>query len=639
MEEILEFLLGLLIILIGLYVYFNYFSTFSKYKRWFLQHAEIHNYDDATIHKFLKDLGGYFTYSDSAIPFGRSKWFVTSSKTFNSGIKEIDGLEFYGYSPIRSATEEKMIEYGMLLTQSGIFIKNESDNIDIYLPFSGLWKVECQEERILFYYPYSIKKISRNISKIDWQSLASILNRLIDTGYTTDLKMIEVSDKNLSKQFLKEWKVSNFSRNILTSSLSSINTSLLKHLHLKQFNSIASGRMGHGHAAEYANDLIDKIKNPFKDVRQIGQDNAKNGADRLVGTQKIQTKYYANARNSVNAAFDSKADGGMYRYKGMQLEVPKDQYAESVNIMRQKIIDGKVEGVHDPNQAKNIVRKGNVTYQDAKLIAKGGNLVAIKYDALDGAIQSLPGAGIGFAIVYAQAIWSGVKHETAVKYAVEAGVKTLVLGTLIYTSSQQIGKVLTGQLANVTGKKFIAENVARNAGTVITIGIVVVPDLFDSLTGRISTQQLLKNTIVAGSGIAGGAMVGSMFGGPVGAAIGGLAGAVAGSSLAQAVMDHFIKDDRVEMFAILKEEFIDVVMSITLTQEEFKKVQEQIFDDKLQDKLKDMYQHKNKNSRKYARENIVERVVEKVISSRRMISKDEVIEAVQTAENSFEAVV
>ena len=74
------------------------------------------------------------------------------------------------------------------------------------------------------------------------------------------------------------------------------------------------------------------------------------------------------------------------------------------------------------------------------------------------------------------------------------------------------------------------------------------------MTGRISSQQLLKNTLVAGSGIAGGAMVGSLFGGPVGTIVGGLVGAIASSSVAQAVLDQFIEDDRVEMFAILKEE-------------------------------------------------------------------------------------
>ena len=49
---------------------------------------------------------------------------------------------------------------------------------------------------------------------------------------------------------------------------------------------MVSAPSGHGHAAEFANNLMDKIKYPFHHVRQTGQDNAKNGADRMVGNQK-----------------------------------------------------------------------------------------------------------------------------------------------------------------------------------------------------------------------------------------------------------------------------------------------------------------------------------------------------------------
>lgn len=637
MSEMMESLLGLLFLIIGLFVYFYYFSTFGKYRRWLKKNAGKSSYNDVIVRDILKNIGSNFEYSTENIPYGRSKWFINSSEYFTSVVNNIDGIEFYGYSPIRSSEEEKMIEYGVLLCQSGIFIKNEATNNDFYVPFSGLWKIVNKDNEVLFYYPYSIKKLEFPSSKIDLKSMTNSISALISTRYTTDLKIYEETELISERKFFQNIKLSNFSKNMLTSSIYSLNSSLLGHLHLKQFNSIVSGSAGHGHAAEYANDLIDKIKYPFKNVKQTGQDNAKNGADRRVGSNYIQTKYYSSARNSVNAAFESKANGGMYRYNGMQLEVPKDQYSEAVSLMK-KIQDGKVKGITDPNEASKIIRKGNITYQDAKLIAKGGNLTSIKYDTIDGAVQSLPIAGISFAIVYAQAIWSGEDQKTAVKYAIETGFRTLVLGTIVYASSQQIGKVLTSHLATYTGKKVIAENVAKRAGTVIAVGVVIVPDLFDSLTGRISSQQLLKNTLVAGSGIAGGAMVGSLFGGPVGTLVGGLVGAIASSSVAQTVLDHFIEDDRVEMFAILKEEFIDVVMSISLTNKEFQEVQDRIFNGDLQNKLKEIHQNKKIGCRKYTRENIIEKITQEVISKRRKISEDEIIEAVKVAENSFEVV-
>lgn len=637
MSEIFESLLGLLFLIVGIFVYFYYFSTFGKYRRWLKKNVGKSSYNDVIVRDMLIDIGSNFEYSTENIPYGRSKWFINSSEYFTSVVNNIDGIEFYGYSPIRSSEEEKMIEYGVLLCQSGIFIKNETTNNDFYVPFSGLWKIVNKGNEVLFYYPYSIKKVEFPSSKIDLKSIIISVSALISTNYTTDLKIYEDTELISERKIVQNIKLSNFSKNVLISSISSLNSNLKGHLHLKQFNSIASGRMGHGHAAEYANDLIDKIKYPFKDVRQTGQDNAKNGADRLVGANKIQTKYCSSARNSINAAFESKSNGGMYRYDGMQLEVPKDQYSEAVSLMK-KIQDGKVKGITDPNEASKIIRKGNITYQDAKLIAKGGNLTSIKYDTIDGAVQSLPIAGISFAIVYAQAIWSGEDQKTAVKYAIETGLRTLVLGTIVYASSQQIGKVLTGHLATYTGKKVIAENVAKRAGTVIAVGVVIVPDVFDSLTGRISSQQLLKNTLVAGSGIAGGAMVGSLFGGPVGTIVGGLVGAIASSSVAQAVLDQFIEDDRVEMFAILKEEFIDVVMSMSLTKKEFQDVQDKIFNGDLQNRLKEIHQNKKAGCRKYTRENIVEKITQDVISKRRKISKEEIIEAVRVAENSFEVV-
>ena len=45
----------------------------------------------------------------------------------------------------------------------------------------------------------------------------------------------------------------------------------------------------------------------------------------------------------------------------MMLEVPSDQYDEAVELMKQKIGEGKVPGVSDPAEAENLVR-GNVRF-------------------------------------------------------------------------------------------------------------------------------------------------------------------------------------------------------------------------------------------------------------------------------------
>lgn len=131
----------------------------------------------------------------------------------------------------------------------------------------------------------------------------------------------------------------------------------------------AVGGQGHGFAAERGNHLTDKIQ--LKDAHILGDDNAKNGADRLVNGSEIQTKYCATAARSVGAGFDGQ--NGNYRYYDsngtpMQLEVPKDQYSKALETMENKIRDGKVPGVTDPAEATKLVRQGHLTYSEHKTL-------------------------------------------------------------------------------------------------------------------------------------------------------------------------------------------------------------------------------------------------------------------------------
>ena len=115
--------------------------------------------------------------------------------------------------------------------------------------------------------------------------------------------------------------------------------------------------------------------------------------------------------------------------------------------------------------------------------------------------------------------------------------------------------------------------------------------------------------------------------GPIGAFAGAIIGGIAGGIGAKAIADQFIEDDRVEMFAQLKEEFIDIVMVISLSQKEFNKIQEDVFNEQLESLLKDMFQRKE-NSRTYAKE-FVEEKVKSVIKDRKRVELKEIIEAVQ----------
>ncbi|WP_261987986.1 hypothetical protein [Streptococcus suis] len=620
----------------------------ALFQIWLNSSRQIHEYDEDIIRDHLCKLAESFEYSSTQIPYGRARWFILGSKDFVCTVNDIENLEIFGYSPIRSKIDEEFLEYGLLLTQDGFYfreqIENSNNDADVkykiskkFFPLKGLWKISCKGKKIILFYPNKIERLYFQFDDVQQKNIVANLNSIIKTGYTADLhenyleKVIDRLQKN-------DFHTENFHNGTKIGSIIGLNMMLGSHLKDIQFNAIAKAPQGHGHAAEYANNVIDKIKYPFQKVEQVGRDNVKNGADRIVGNQKIQTKYYAKASGTINAAFD-KANGGEYRYKGMQLEVPKDQYNESIQLMKKKIKAGKVPGHSEPDDAYLITRKGNVTYNEAKLVAKGGNIVSLKYDAIDGAIQSIPVAGISFVLVFAMEKWAGKDTEEAAKSAIYSGVKTILLGTAIYTASQQIGKILTKKIADQTVKNVAANTVARQAAGVISFGITIGPDVFDLLQGRISSQQLLKNSLVAGTGLLGGVAGGAVAGaflGPVGSFVGAVAGGTLAAVGSKVVLDNFIEDDRIEMFAILKEEFIDIVMAMALSEEEFKEIQNNIFDKKLGERLKDMFQKKQSvNNRMFTRESIIEQEVERVISKRTVLAEEDILEAVQIAEKEF----
>ena len=571
--------------------------SFFQYFLWKRKIKEVHTHSEASVRRVFRSIAqNGFDYYGESVPYGRAKWFIESEKEFYNEFSNTE-FEYFGYSPVRSLKEEDFKEYGLLLTQYGIFEKmqiKDQDRCNVqFFPFSNLWKVEVDDnDQLAFYYPYGIIKRLNVSNSLNY--VVRELNELIASGYTNDVQ-VESLNTQLLKIGKKNVNSTTFRRGTEIGVVSWVLLSVGDRLHKAQINAMVSAPSGHGHAAEYANNVIDRIKYPFQDVKQIGQNNAKNGADRMVGNQKIQTKYYNNARGTVNAAFESKNDGGMYKYNGMQLEVPKDQYDKAVELFEEKIRQGKVEGVNNPAEAKNIIRKGHITYNEAKLIAKGGNLTSIKFDAIDGAINSLPGVGISFVIVFSQAKWSGAETKDAALMAGKAGLRTLAMGTSIYVASQQFSKIFTNQINKYFGKKVTAEVVARRAAPVISFAVIMAPDIFEALVGRISSQQLLKNAAVAGGGMmagAGAGAVGGAIAGPIGALAGTIIGGIAGGIGAKAIADQFIEDDRVEMFAQLKED-----------------------------------------SRTYAKE-FVEEKVKSIIKDREQVELKEIIDAIQVLNSS-----
>lgn len=377
-------------------------------------------------------------------------------------------------------------------------------------------------------------------------------------------------------------------------------------------NVILGASRGFGFAAEKANHLFDKYAG--KDARIVGGDNATNGADRLVDNVFIQTKYCSSGSKCISQCFED----GVFRYMKdgapMQIEVPSDMYESAVQAMKERIRKNQVPKVTNPDDATRLVRKGHITYAQARNIAKFGTIESITYDAVNG-IQ-LAGAAMGLtaAVSFAMATWNGDPWEKALENACLEGLSvggtalissviTAQLGRTGLESSmragtdwavRQMGPKLTAALANAfrTGTTKIygaaaANNVSKLLRGNVVTGVVVtvvlsVGDFADLFMREISAKQALKNVAKTGLGVAGGAGgmwagaaagtaifpgAGTIVGGAFGL-VGGIIGGSGSSIAAGYALDALIDDDDKALLETLKTTFGELASEYLLNPSE-----------------------------------------------------------------------
>ena len=390
---------------------------------------------------------------------------------------------------------------------------------------------------------------------------------------------------------------------------------------------------GHGFAAEYANHLHDKVKHGDffgnEKVKLVGDEIdpktgriVKNGADRIVDGINIQTKYCASGSKCISECFEN----GVLKYKNpdgtpMQIEVPSDMYDSAVKAMENRIKNGEVPGVSDPTKARDIVKRGSFTYQQAKNIARFGTVESITFDAVNGAIIATNAMGISATLTFATSIWNGEDFDIALKNAAYAGLRvggttflTAVLASqlskaglnsALVGSSEAIvslmgpkasamlvnafrsGGNIYGAAAMKSAAKMLRGNVITGAVSVVVLSSFDVANIF---RGRISGAQLFKNvantasTVAGGTagwvaGAAGGAAVGSAIpivgtaiGGVVGGILGSFAGGAAAGKVSGVVLDGFIEDDANKMVEKIEEVFIQLAEEYLLTKKEAEKI-------------------------------------------------------------------
>ena len=375
---------------------------------------------------------------------------------------------------------------------------------------------------------------------------------------------------------------------------------------------------GHGFIAEDANNLNDTLRGIPSEL--VGTSNELNGPDRVVNGVFLQSKYYRSASETVAAAFDS--NSGPYRYTGQVLEVPKDQYEDCVKLMRKRIEQGKVPGVKNPADAEKMVRQGSVTYEQAKNVARAGNIDSLVFDVKTQTVTSISVFPISFVVTFAQSYWRGdsVKNATLAALgcavlssglmiltgvvsaqllrtrvgafgatSVRNGVKALSRTTVAREITRRIATGSIGKsVAGAAAVNHVSRLLRTNAITAAVAAVVTsTPDFYRAVFERsISWQQFGKNTTINAAGVmagtagwVGGAAIGSAFpgigtmvGGLLGGIVGSLGSGIAGTTAAKALADQFVKDDAERLIEPLQEEIERLASEYMLTEDEFESI-------------------------------------------------------------------
>lgn len=644
---------------LGIVLLLNYFKNQEekkKIKEWFNLGYNPYLDTEEMLQEFAVSTKGQYQYDLFEIPIGRATGFMQDFEGIDS-----DNIQFFGYSPVRSEEKVELREYGLLVTNKGILLKtqikkvvidsqtNKKSNVSepdtIYLPFAGLWSLSGKNNTVTFKYSDStIQKITYNQFPFLKSAVFQEIIHLIEQGVTRNL-LFENEAKSLSNSQIKEtdnqvqeaYDVLRKKQNIGLGAYQGFiggeifQNNISNHMKDIQLNAQVKqimrrdGRLdtfaGKGEAAEYANNVRDK--HLFKDVSSDGggfsnldpKGQGRNAVDRTIRnrftgeTTHVQSKYYRTAEETYNSFKNGKYSDNV------GIEVPAEQY-------------NKVKEIMKSNGDTRPLIKG-VSTKWAMSVTKAGTIASITTDVMDGAMLSAKGASISFIIIFAQAKVQGYDTKEAAKMSTMSAVQTLGVGTLFYAGSQQFAKTKLGlAIGKQLGKS--TSEIARYSSGVITIGIVYGPSIADCMRGRISVNQLIKNSTIGSASLVGGAIGSSV--GPVGAVIGGMVGGFVGKK----IVDTMIEDDALESYELFKEEFLDYMYSARLSQSELDELINRTFAHKKFSKiLKDIYQASGnyegnfgeQAQRNYINSRVLEPNIIGIFSQRKKINEDEINEA------------
>lgn len=632
-------------------------------------------------------------YSGDDIPIGRTAAFLSY---FNKSIYEEDT---YFIALNYSDDKNDIREYGYLITGSGIYYSNKNTNN--FVPFAGL--KDCKSLEVALKFSYIDRKtlntmtmvlpISKNIEELE--TISNKISNIYKSGYSRYLFYIEYQFEN---ENLLENKYSNGSDSVdgqdeeyqtneiyddsiskeeayrvngkehaktIYSNAGLAGSAAERQKIYNENKGFMDGDRGHGYAAEYGNNVFDKLAgkkviNAAQNLDENGRQ-VKNGADKIVNGTPVQTKYYQSAPETIGAAFEHHSAKYIYQASDgstqmMQIEVPRDQYNESLKLMQKRIDRGEVPGAKPGDDPRKYVKKGFFSYDSACCIAQAGTIQGLTVDLAQGAICASGAAGISALIMFAQSLWNGRTLKEAMGDSMQVAVLVLGKGAVTYTITMQLSRKNFANLLKrhytSTDKKAGYENISNpiykfsdnvankisnstfanssigekiglnklDAQKMISGGVMVViiygPDTIRAIQGKISGKQLFKNSMVATGGV-----LGAVVGDAIVPVVGGIIGGAIGSYVTKFSLDGYIKDDAIEMYNILKTEYVNSGIQAALSSDEMEELcKATLQHKKVKKMLQNMYQ--SGVAREYAKNAIFNPAIQEIISKRMPVTNE-----------------
>lgn len=138
-------------------------------------------------------------------------------------------------------------------------------------------------------------------------------------------------------------------------------------------------------------------------------------------TKILKSKYNSSGERCV----DSCLHYGELRFinedgSPVNIEIPMDKYEEAIGDFADRRKEGMTQSTLEP---KKILKRGNFTYNQAKLIASEGKVKGIDFFNIDGSVETEHILGMSGCIEYALAIWNGESKEDALFKSIIRSIK------------------------------------------------------------------------------------------------------------------------------------------------------------------------------------------------------------------------